>query len=261
MGMVLLLYPEPVRMSVISDRLRDIERARKAQNGQRTLNAKDMEGAGAAEAQREGEAANGDVIDALTASHKKFWSRCLCAGFAMFLLWYVGAQVGYGMYITTYAIDYLGASPALGRYLASANWAGLFVGRFVAVPLSRSVSALNMVWLDLVGVGVGTLLLFFTLDSAWVVWVSAVMVGLCMASAWPCMFVWAEGLMPVTGIFASIMVGGGSLGEFVVPAAQGNVMAAYGSEWFNQVMFAMAVLLVANLIVNVVIAKRLAHFL
>jgi len=270
-ALVLLMYPEPIRMSVVSDRLKEIERTRKAQNTshapllESTLHNQNNATAGASAAQTTAKGAykevDGDVLEELQKANKKFWSRCLCAGFALFLLWYVGAQVGYGMYITTYAIDYLGASDAMGRYLASANWAGLFVGRFVAVPLSQSVSALNMVWLDLAGVALGTLLLFFTLMNECVVWVSAVMVGLCMASVWPCMFVWAEGLMPVTGIFASIMVGGGSLGEFVVPAAQGNVMAAYGSEWFNQVMFVLSVLLIANLVVNVVIAKRLAHFL
>lgn len=247
-ALALLMFPEPVRMSVISDRLQEIQRERELTVGGRTV-----------ESSRYGSTAS--TAEQKMLENRRFWSRCLCGGFAVFLLWYVGAQVGYGMYITTYAIEYLGASAARGRYLASANWAGLFVGRFLAVPLSQRVSALNMVWLDLAGVAVGTALLFFSRSSAYVVWLSAVLVGLSMASVWPCVFVWAEALMPVTGVFASIMVGGGSLGEFLVPAAQGNVMAAFGAEWFNHVMFAMAALLIVSLAVNVVLAKRLAHFL
>ena len=57
------------------------------------------------------------------------------------------------------------------------------------------------------------------------------------------------------------MVAGGSLGEFVIPAVQGNIMAALGSEYFNHVMFAMAVFLLINLVINRIIAKRLRQFL
>ena len=55
----------------------------------------------------------------------------------------------------------------------------------MAEPLSKHVSVLNMVWLDLTGMAACTLLLSFRLDSANVVWLSAVVVvvGLCMASA------------------------------------------------------------------------------
>ena len=165
------------------------------------------------------------------------------------------------MYITTYAIDYLSTTAAIGRYLASANWLGLFIGRFVAVPLSHTMSALNMVRIDLIGMVIGCFILFFSQLSIYIVWISSIMVGFCMASVWPSMFVWAEQMIPVTGIFASIMVGGGSLGEFVIPALQGNIMAAAGPQYFNHVMFAMSVFLVINLIINNIIAKRLNTFL
>ena len=73
--------------------------------------------------------------------------------------------------------------PGLLAVPASAHWAGLFEGRFMAEPLSKHVSVLNMVWLDLTGMAACTLLLSFSLDSANVVWLSAVVVGMCMASA------------------------------------------------------------------------------
>eukprot|EP01083_Nonionella_stella_P215541 775686_1 len=129
-GIVLLWYPAPVRMSVISERLQAIK---KGDPSTRSL-LSEIKGVEAE-----------DPVAKLKAQNKKFWSMCLCFGFAALLLWYVGAQVGYGMYVTTYAIDYLSTSDAVGRYLASANWFGLFVGRFVAVPLSHKLSALNMV--------------------------------------------------------------------------------------------------------------------
>ena len=55
----------------------------------------------------------------------------------------------------------------MGRFWRRpANWAGLFEGRFVAVPLSQHVSALNIVWIDPAGMAACTLLLFFSMDSA-----------------------------------------------------------------------------------------------
>eukprot|EP00483_Globobulimina_turgida_P013400 UN13424 len=107
----------------------------------------------------------------------------------------------------------------------------------------------------------GCFILFFSLDSEYIVWVSSVLVGFFMASVWPSMFVWAENLIPVTGIFASIMVGGGSMGEFIIPALQGNIMAAFGSQYFNHVMFTMSVFLLINLFINNIIAKRLKNFI
>lgn len=251
-GIVLLFYPEPIRMSVVSARLKQIE-FEQASDGC------DVNGDGQFAGFTD-QKTKGDVVQEIKEANRQFWAKCLCAGFAIFLLWYVGAQVGYGMYITTYCMDYLKTSPAMGRYVASANWGGLFVGRFVAVPLSKKMSALNMVRFDLIGMTVGCFLLFYSTDSQYVVWISSVLVGFCMASVWPSMFVWAESLMPVTGVFASIMVGGGSLGEFVIPAAQGNVMAALGSGYFVHVMFSVAVFLLINFLINRIIAKRLTHF-
>ena len=250
-GIVLLFYPEPIRMSVVSERLKEIQRERRSSMSL-ISEATTEDGGGENEE---------DEVEIRKRENREFWSRWLCFGFAVFLLWYVGAQVGYGMYVTTYAIDYLSTSDAIGRYLASANWAGLFVGRIIAVPLSTSMSALNMVRVDLIGMILGCLILFFSQDWEYAVWISSIMVGFCMASVWPSMFVWAETLIPVTGIFASIMVGGGSLGEFVIPALQGNIMAAFGPQYFNHVMFAMAVFLLINLFVNNIIAKRLSMFL
>ena len=237
-------------MSVVSARLKQIEHS---------LSNSTEDGADDAGVNNVNEGGN-DVVAELKEQNRLFWAKCLCAGFALFLLWYVGAQVGYGMYITIYCIDYLGTSPSIGRYVASANWAGLFVGRFVAVPLSNKMSALNMVRTDLFGMTLGCFLLFYSADSEYMVWISSVLVGFCMASVWPSMFVWAESLMPVTGVFASIMVGGGSLGEFLIPAAQGNVMAAMGSGYFVHVMFAVSVFLLINFLINQIIAKRLMHF-
>eukprot|EP01083_Nonionella_stella_P191045 707365_1 len=250
-GVVLLFYPEPVRMSVITDRLKEIE----------NVNRKKRSTCSVASQATELSEMEMDPVAKLKRGNKQFWSIWLCLGFATFLLWYVGAQVGYGMYVTTYAIDYLNASAADGRRLASANWAGLFVGRFVAVPLSHHMTALNMVRLDLLGIILGCIILFFSARWQYVVWISSVVVGFCMASVWPSMFVWAEKLIPVTGIFASIMVGGGSLGEFIIPALQGNIMAAFGPQYFNHVMLAMSIFLLANLLINQVIANRLAKFI
>jgi len=256
---VLLFYPEPIRMSVVSDRLKEIQKVklRESMSGKSS----GTRGGGADGDNDSDQELENDVVEVYKRKQKAFYSKMLCLGFAIFLLWYVGAQVGYGMYITTYAMDYLSTSGAIGRYLASANWFGLFVGRFVAVPLSHLMSAFNMVCLDLVGMVIGCFLLFFTLDWSYMVWISSIMVGFFMASVWPCMFVWAERLIPVTGVFASLMVGGGSLGEFIIPALQGNIMAAFGSQYFNHVMFAMSLFLLVNLVINRIIAKRLANFL
>jgi len=258
-GIMLLFLPEPLRMSMVSDSLKRVQKQRKRENASRS-SLSESEGA---ITDTDGDIAldEEDPVELVKAGNRRFYTRLLCVAFAVFLLWYVGAQVGYGMYITTYAINWLGTTPAIGRYIASANWAGLFIGRFVAVPLSHLFNAFSMVVIDLIGMMLGCAILFFTRDWVYFVWISSVMVGFCMASVWPCMFVWAESMIPVTGNFASVMVAGGSIGEFVIPAIQGNIMAAFGSYYFNHIMFAMTLLLIINLVVNKIIAKRLQTFL
>lgn len=120
-GVALIFHPQPIRMSLVCQRLKEIQGQNQFESEQNQCN---------------------DIVSDLETENKEFWSRCLIVGIALFLVWYSGAQIGFGAYITTYSTDYLNTSIATGRFLSSANWAGLFAGRCIAVPLSNKMSAL-----------------------------------------------------------------------------------------------------------------------
>ena len=68
----------------------------------------------------------------------------------------VGAEIGYGTWIATYAIEKLGMSEVAGAYLSSSYYGGFLFGRLAAVPLSTKMSPLQLLYISYAG---GTLAL------------------------------------------------------------------------------------------------------
>lgn len=153
---------------------------------------------------------------------------------AVFLAVYVGSEVGFAAYVTTYGMKYLMTSSAVARYLSSAFWAGLAVGRLCAVPVSKYVHPILMLMVDLLGCLVVSLVfvLFLDYDRLMVTWITSVVYGFFMAPIFPCVFLIAEDMITVNGKYAGLFIFGSGIGEFFIPTIEGNIMDYFGIQKF-----------------------------
>ena len=177
--------------------------------------------------------------------------------FALFFAVCVGAEVAYGGYIATYAINYLGTKKSVGRYMSSIFWLGLSIGRLSAVFTSHKLSTFQMLVINIIGLIVGNLLLIIFSGIVIVSHISAFICGFGMSSMFPCAFLYGEETITVSGKFASTMVFGASVGEFIIPTLLGNMMHIIGDRVFETIMLMTTIVMASTLGIIVCSRKKL----
>jgi MFS transporter, FHS family, Na+ dependent glucose transporter 1 len=157
----------------------------------------------------------------------------LVALLALFFFLYVGAEGSYGSWIAAYAeTTGLGGtiSAATAAYLASAFWGALTLGRLISIPLAARFSPRQVLFADLVGCLLSTVLIFAFPSSATAAWVGTFGAGLFMASIFPTCLSLAERYLAMTGTITSLFFVGGSLGGMLIPYAIGQLFERIGPE-------------------------------
>ena len=149
---------------------------------------------------------------------------------ALLLFFYVGAEVAFGGWVYTYALELKLASAAGAAYLTSAFWLAFTVGRLFSIPLATRLTATKTI---LIAMG-GCLLLLaaaIALPSASaVVWALAVGLGFCMAPIWPTSYTLAGQSVAFTARTSGLILLGDSFGGMVLPAVSGQVIDWAGPQ-------------------------------
>ena len=143
-----------------------------------------------------------------------------------FLVVYVGAEVGFGGWVYTYALRQNLANETTGAYLTSAFWGAFTVGRLLSIPIAARLRPRWILLGDLLGgvLSLGLILVFP--GSVVVLWVGAILLGLFIASIFPTMFTLAERRMTLTGAITSWFFVGASLGAMFFPWLMGQLFEA-----------------------------------
>jgi FHS family Na+ dependent glucose MFS transporter 1 len=147
---------------------------------------------------------------------------------AVFFFLYVGAEVGFGGWIFTYALSRKIADETTAAYLTSAFWGTLTVGRLLAIPLATRLRPLTILIINLAGclVSVGIMLVWS--DSSVAAWIGACGLGLSMASIFPTTLSFSERRMTITGQITGWFFIGGSLGGMCLPWLLGQLIESTG---------------------------------
>ena len=152
--------------------------------------------------------------------------------FSVFLLLYVGLEVAYAGYIFTYGYtSNVAMSKDSSAFLTSGFWGSFALARLAAVPISRYLRPSKILFLDLMGCVLGSVVLISQIkdgdccaaDST-KLWVGTVILGVSMASVLPAALSWVEYLLTVSGRTASVLVVASSCGEMLIPLAVGRTI-------------------------------------
>jgi len=145
-----------------------------------------------------------------------------------FLL-YVGAEVGFGNWLYTYALT-LGLGTAItSAYLTSAFWGTFTVGRLLGVWVSTRARATMILFVDLLGCLASLGVIMIWGDSRLALWTGAIGLGLFMASVFPTTLVLAGERMRVTGSITGWFLFGGGVGGMILPWVIGQAFVGIGA--------------------------------
>ena len=146
---------------------------------------------------------------------------------AVFFFTFVGAELGFGGWINTYAMA-LGNSQTTGRHLTAVFWGALTLGRLLVIPVAARVSPRAILAGNLVGCLAGLGVLAVWPGSSTAIWVGTFAFGFAMAPMFPTGLNLAERLMTITGKVTGWFLIGGSAGSMCVPWLIGQFFESVG---------------------------------
>ncbi|MFC2031226.1 MFS transporter [Chloroflexota bacterium] len=147
----------------------------------------------------------------------------LVALFAAFFLLNVGAEIGFGGWVFSYAVVSGLASVANAAYLTSAFWGALTLGRLLAIPISARARPSLILLGDLAGCLISLGIIILWPDAPQALWVGTFGMGLSMASIIPVTMSLAERRLIITGKTTGWFFVGTSLGVMSLPWLMGQL--------------------------------------
>ena len=156
----------------------------------------------------------------------------------IFMLFYVGAEVGFGSWISTYAVTMRLATQETAAYLTSVFWGALTVGRLLSIPVAVRLRPRAILLMDVLGCIVSVGLILLLPQSVAALWVGAAGLGLFMASIFPTVLSWAGRRMTMSGNVTSWFLVGASMGAVILPSIIGWLFDISGPRIVIGIIFA-----------------------
>lgn len=175
---------------------------------------------------------------------------------ALFLFFYVGAEVAFGGWIYTYAVG-LGLAGAVGAaYLTSGFWLSFTLGRLASIPTAARLSPRRIVLVALAACVLLVAVAIVRSDSTVVLWAVALGLGFFMAPIWPTGFTLAGQSLNLTASLSAVILMGDSIGGMVLPWLVGQAMGVTGPRGLIYLVLASLVCNAAAFLVMLRLSRR-----
>ncbi len=155
---------------------------------------------------------------------------------------YVGAEVGFGNWIYTYAWKLGLGTVITSAYLTSAFWGTFTVGRLLGVWISTHLRSVMILFVDLLGCLASLSVIMLWGDSTQALWAGSIGLGLFMASVFPTTLVLAGERLNVTGSMTGWFLVGGGIGGMILPWVIGQAFVRIGAGAMPVLIFGTVVL-------------------
>jgi fucose permease len=149
---------------------------------------------------------------------------------ALFMFLYAGAEIGFGGWVYTYAVNTGLATGRAAFYMTSIFWGSLTLGRLAAIWIAARLRPRTILLFDLVGAILSVALILALPEQAWALWVGVFGLGFWLASVFPIVITWSERRMTVSGLVTSMFLIGASLGAMSLPLLIGQLFEARGPQ-------------------------------
>jgi len=171
----------------------------------------------------------------------------------------VGAELGFGGWIFSYALAMDLGDPTTSAYLTSVFWGALTFARLVGIPIAMRMRPRTILLVDLVGCLLSVIICLTWPDSWTAILVGSIGLGLFMASVFPTIINLAEHRMTITGSITAWFLVGSSLGSMSVPWLIGQFFESVGPQTMMLILVVdLAAALVVFAITMLYSARRLS---
>ena len=140
----------------------------------------------------------------------------------------VGAEVGFGNWIFTYALAQNVADEGGTALLTSAFWGSFTFGRLLGIPLAARLAPSAILLLCLAGCAVGSVVAMVQPQGVAMIWVATIVSGLAVAPMFATVLSLAGERMPITGRATGWFFIGSSAGSMTVPWVVGQLFEPVG---------------------------------
>jgi FHS family Na+ dependent glucose MFS transporter 1 len=144
---------------------------------------------------------------------------------ALYLFFYVGGEIAFGTWISTYAQWLNVADVAEGAYLTGVFWSAFTIGRLVSIPVAVWFKPRQVIPAALIpSLVVSAFLIAFPATEYRPLLVASAALGFCLAPIWPTGFSLAGQIIPMTAFASGLVLLGDSLGGLLLPSSAGKLM-------------------------------------
>ena len=155
----------------------------------------------------------------------------------LYLFFYVGAELTYGNWIYTYALEMKMADAAQAAYLTSAFWLTFTIGRAISIYVVARFKSEQVLAVAFIG-GLSVLALALSSpNSISLLWATTIGVGFFMAPVWATGYNLAGQSIKLTATISSIIILGDSFGGLVLPSLTGAAIEHLGAESMPWIVF------------------------
>jgi FHS family Na+ dependent glucose MFS transporter 1 len=149
---------------------------------------------------------------------------------------YVGLELGFANWIYTYALTLDLETTITAAYLTSGFWGSFTFGRLLGVWVSTRARSQTILFVDLIGCAVSTIIIMLWKDSSLALWVGSIGLGLSMASIFPTFLMLAGERMQVTGAMTGWFLVGSGAGSMLLPWLIGQIFVLTGPQAMTTVL-------------------------
>ncbi len=169
----------------------------------------------------------------------------------LFFVLYVGAEVGFGGWIFSYALESGVMRESIAAYITSAFWAAFAFSRLLSIPAAVRLRPATILFLNLFG-ALGSLAFFLIWpESRLALWVGALGFGMSIAAIFPTMLSLAAKWVPLTGRITGYFFLGANLGGMSLPWLIGQFFEGVGPQsmiWILLIDLLLAALLLGAML-------------
>ena len=147
---------------------------------------------------------------------------------ALVFVFYIGAEVGFGGWIFTYAVTLNLMEAAGAAYLTSVFWASLTVGRLLGISIAARFSPAAILLGDFAGCLLSLIIIWLFPGMSILVWVGTFALGVFMASIFPTLLAFSERHLTLSGRITRWFFLGTGLGGMILPYLMGILIEKNG---------------------------------
>jgi FHS family Na+ dependent glucose MFS transporter 1 len=178
---------------------------------------------------------------------------------SVFIFLHVGAELSYGGWIYSYAVNLNLASTTTAAYLTSLYWGSLTLARLISVLIALRMKTSNILLVDLAGCIFAVILLLAFPKSSHIAWIGTIILGFSIAALLPTSLTFAGENMDITGRVMRWFIIGIGVGNMFFPWLIGQFFETKGPSvmpLINLITFILALGLLINMLVLTRVKKK-----